>query len=137
LIIQIIKRGYVNRTFYLLTTLTAATAIVVAQDSSSVKPAKEISYSKEVAPILEKFCATCHNEDDEHPSQLYMDSYDQLMKGGKAVLPGNGKESMLVQKMASEPPFGKVMPPPDKTRRPTAEQIELIRLWIDQGAKKN
>jgi hypothetical protein len=44
---------------------------------------------------------------------------------------------MLVQKMASEPPFGKVMPPPDKTRRPTAEQIELIRLWIDQGAKKN
>jgi hypothetical protein len=58
-------------------------------------------------------------------------------KHGKAVQPGNSKESMLVQKMSSDPPFGKMMPPPDKKRRPTAEQIELIRLWIDQGAKKN
>ncbi len=116
------------------------TAIVAAQDSTAAKPVKVISYSKVVAPILEKFCATCHNEDDEHPSQLYMDSYDQLMKGGKhgkAVQPGNSKESLLVQKMTSDPPFGKIMPPPDKTRRPTPEQIELIRLWIDQGARKN
>lgn len=123
-----------------MTTLMAATAIVTAQDSTNTKPATEISYSKEVAPVLTRFCATCHNEDDEHPSQLYMDSYDQLMKGGKhgkAIQPGNGKESTLVQKMSSDPPFGKVMPPPDKTRRPSAEQMELIRLWIDQGAKKN
>lgn len=129
-----------NWIFCLLTTVLATTAIAASQDSTAAKPAKEISYSKEVAPILEKLCATCHNEDDEHPSQLYMDSYDQLMKGGKhgkAIQPGNSKESMLVQKMSSDPPFGKVMPPPDKKRRPTPEQIELIRHWIDQGAKKN
>jgi hypothetical protein len=133
-------RGYVNRIFYLMATLLAAIAIVAAQDSTNVKSAGEISYSKDIAPILTKFCATCHNEDDEHPSQLYMDSYDQILKGGKhgkAVQPGNGKESLIVQKMMPDPPFGKVMPPPDKTRRPSAEQMEVIRLWIDQGAKKN
>ncbi len=118
----------------------AATTIVAAQDSTNSKSSREVSYSKEVAPILEKFCNTCHNEDEDHPSLLYMDSYDQLMKGGKhgiAVQPGNGKESLVIQKMSTDPPFGKVMPPPDKTRRPTPEQIDLIRLWIDQGAKKN
>lgn len=114
--------------------------IAVAQDTSSTKAPKEISYSKDVAPILQKFCTSCHNADDEHPSELYMDTYETLMKGGKhgkAVLPGNSKESMLIQKTATEPPFGKVMPPPNKKVRPTPDQLETVRLWIDQGAKNN
>jgi hypothetical protein len=109
------------------------------QDTTATKSLKEISYSKEVAPILDKFCATCHNEDEDHPSQLFMDSYESLMKGGKhgqAVKPGNAKESLLMQKMDAEPPFGKKMPP-SKKLIPTAEQIEVLRQWIDQGAKKN
>ena len=109
------------------------------QDSKVPKVPKEISYSKEVAPILDKFCATCHNEDEDHPSQLFMDSYESLMKGGKhgqAVKPGNSKESLLFQKMDPEPPFGKKMPP-SKKLIPTNEQVEVLRQWIDQGAKKN
>ncbi len=109
------------------------------QDTAGSKSAKEISYSKEVAPILDKFCATCHNEDEDHPSQLFMDSYESLMKGGKhgvAIKAGNAKESLLMQKMDAEPPFGKKMPP-SKKLIPTDEQVEILRQWIDQGAKKN
>ena len=110
-----------------------------AQEDSLSKPSKEISFSKDVAPTLSKFCATCHNEDEDHPSQLFLDTYESLMKGGKhgqAVKPGNAKESLIIQKMDDEPPFGRKMPPSRKPI-PSAEQIELLRQWIDQGAKKN
>jgi hypothetical protein len=122
--------------FFLLLVLTST---MVAQDSSKTKPSGEVSYSKDVAPVLDKFCTTCHSSEEDHPSQLFMDSYESLMKGGKhgqAVKPGNAKESLLMQKMDAEPPFGKKMPP-SKKLIPTAEQVEVLRQWIDQGAKKN
>ena len=139
-----IERGQVKRTLFFLSSLIAVSVVnlsfAVAQDTSSTKAPKEVSYTKDVSPILQKFCTTCHNADDEHPSELYMDTYETLMKGGKhgkSVLPGNAKESLLVLKSSAEPPFGKVMPPPNKKVRPTPEQLEVIRLWIDQGAKNN
>jgi hypothetical protein len=137
------KRGKVKRPLILLVALCLGSCVgmktAAAQDSSSTKPAAGVSYSKDVAPILDKMCVSCHNADDQHPSELYMDSYDSLMKGGKhgkVIQPGNSKESLLSQKMTDDPPFGKKMPP-SKRRMPTPEQIETLRQWIDQGAKKN
>jgi len=134
----------VKKLFVLLTSLVAgivlASGFAIAQDTTKTARAKEVSYSKEVSPFLQKYCVTCHNSDDTHPSELYMDTYELLMKGGKhgkAVIAGNAKESLLYEKTGSEPPFGKVMPPPKKKVRPTPEQLEMLRLWIDQGAKKN
>jgi hypothetical protein len=121
----------------MLCVLTAGS--LLAQDSTKTATPAEVTYNKDVAPILDKFCVTCHTSDDDHPSQLYLDTYESLMKGGKhgkAIVPGNSKESLLVQKMSENPPFGKFMPPPRKPR-PTPEQAALIQAWIDQGAKKN
>lgn len=122
-----------------LAAMTLAALTAMAQEKPKASEAKEVSFEKDVAPVLGRFCAGCHNADEEHPSQLYLESYESLMKGGKhglAIKAGNSKESLLMQKMSAEPPFGKVMPPPRK-RTPTPEQVELIRAWIDQGAKKN
>ncbi|MCX6145117.1 MAG: hypothetical protein NTZ35_18090 [Ignavibacteriales bacterium] len=110
-----------------------------AQDSTKANSSTEVSFSKDVAPVLDKFCTTCHSSEEDHPSELFMDSYELLMKGGKhgkAIVPGNSKESLFSQKMSDDPPFGKMMPPPRKPR-PTPEQVALILAWIDQGAKKN
>jgi hypothetical protein len=136
-------RGYVKRLHFLPVFLITAAGLWsfsgFTQDTKTSKSPREISYSKDVAPILDKFCATCHNEDEDHPSQLFMDSYESLMKGGKhgaSVKPGSAKESLLLQKMDAEPPFGKKMPP-SKKLIPTDEQVEVLGQWIDQGAKKN
>jgi hypothetical protein len=99
----------------------------------------EVSYTKEIVPIIQKHCISCHSSDEERPSGLYMDSYEMLMKGGRhgtCIIPGNAKESILYQKLQPNPPFGRWMPPPKKLKL-TPEQIDLIRLWIDQGAKNN
>jgi len=99
----------------------------------------EVSYAKEIVPIIQKHCISCHSSDEERPSELYMDSFDALMKGGrhgKCIIPGNAKESIVYQKIQPNPPFGRWMPPPKKLKL-SPEQIDLFRLWIDQGAKNN
>ena len=119
--------------------VTMCAVEAAAQESAKSKEKPRLSYAKDVAPVIDRFCAGCHNADEEHPSELYMETYESLMKGGKhgsPIKPGSSKESLLMQKMSKEPPFGKMMPPPKK-RTPTPEQVELIRAWIDQGAKKN
>jgi uncharacterized membrane protein len=122
-----------------LFSLLVVSGLLTAQDVVKTKAPVEVSFKKDVAPILDKFCTTCHSSEEDHPSQLFMDSYETLMMGGKhgkAIVPGNSSESLLSRKLSEDPPFGKAMPPPRKPR-PTAEQVELIRTWIDQGAKKN
>jgi len=124
--------------FSILAALLVVSTAAIAQDNKAKVP-KPISYSKDIVPILDRFCTTCHSTEEEHPSELFLDSYELLMKGGKhgkAIVPGKSAESLFSQKMNENPPFGKVMPPPKK-RRPTNEQIALIRAWIDEGAKNN
>jgi len=123
----------------------------LAQDEKPKEVTKKaggpVSFGKQVFPIVKKNCLPCHAEDSFNPSELSMDSYDQLMSGGKhgvPVVPGKSKESILIQKLGPKPPFGDQMPlhkkkkggePPRKTL--SMEEINIIAEWIDQGAKKN
>jgi hypothetical protein len=100
---------------------------------------KAVSYKKEIVPILSKFCLPCHTEDNMNPSELYLDAYTDMMKGGKhgtAVLPGKPDSSTLVTKIGPKPPFGDPMPHKFKRVFP-ADTLAILRLWITQGAKNN
>lgn len=106
-----------------------------------------LSFEKDIAPVISRNCLPCHAEDNFNPSELSLDSYDQLMAGGKngvPVIPGNAGESILVKKLGKIPPFGDRMPlnskrklQEGKARWLTDEEIKLIATWVDQGAKKN
>ncbi len=107
-----------------------------------------ISFSRDVVPIIQKNCLPCHAEDNFNPSELSLDSYELLMRGGRhgdAVVPGKAGESPLVQKLRPDPPFGDRMPldmRKKKGRKPgvmplSEEEIELIATWIAQGARDN
>jgi len=115
------------------------------KDTSNARP--PVSFSKDVFPIINKNCMPCHAEDQFNPSELSLDSYDLLKKGGKhgdSIKPGKASESILVQKLLEGPPFGDRMPfdPRKKRKRepmkPLAdEEIRLITDWVNQGAKDN
>jgi WD40 repeat protein len=99
-----------------------------------IKRAKTVSYAKEVEPILFKRCISCHSGSVKK-SNLDLASYNSLIKGGKRgspIVPGKSADSKLVQFCGkTKKPY---MPPKDEDPL-DPEELALIKLWIDQGAK--
>jgi hypothetical protein len=137
-----------------LLAMLAVSGVVAAagqqKEGEKTEPPKArppVSFSKDVAPIISKNCMPCHAEDQFNPSELSLDSYELLMKGGKhgdSVKPGKSSESVLVQKLLENPPFGDRMPfDPRKKRKKEPmkplmdEEIIIITEWVNQGAKGN
>lgn len=90
-------------------------------------------YTRDVAPILTKYCAGCHKA-VEPDGELSLQSYTGLQKGGSqgvVIVPGKGDESLLVRVLTgkSEPKM-----PPDDEPAPTADEIALLKRWINAGA---
>ena len=97
-----------------------------------------IDFNADILPILKTNCLACHSE-SEHEGDLVLETAASIRTGGSsgaAVVPGNSAESYLLQLAThqDEP----VMPPEDNdvgAKNLTPEQLGLIKLWIDQGAK--
>ncbi len=109
-----------------------------ATDQQQKKPSV-VSFSRDLFPVIKKYCIVCHSRENDHPSELFLESYEDVMgegRHGKAVVPGSAEKSILYQKLLPNPPFGRIMPPSRRIRL-TPEQIELFKQWIDQGAKNN
>jgi hypothetical protein len=119
----------------------------LAAGMGQVKKGSQHSFKNDVFPLISSRCLPCHAEDNFNPSELSLDSYEQLMAGGKhgsPVVPGKSKESLLVNKLGLNPPFGDRMPlnPKKKIQAGTATWLteaeqKVIAEWIDQGAKNN
>ena len=101
---------------------------------------KDISFKADVQPLLQQYCLECHGENGEgtQKSGLLMTSYASLMKGtqfGAIVKPGDSLTSamnMLVEGRAAP----SIRMPHHKGTLPK-EKIELLKKWVDQGAKDN
>jgi len=100
-----------------------------------------VSYSKDVVPILDKHCRTCHvpGQAGYVVSGFELGSYETLMKGtqfGPVVLPGDPLTSVLVMLIE-----GRVDPslkmPHGGASVPAKEEVLTIRRWVEQGAKNN
>lgn len=93
-----------------------------------------VLYDKDIEPIFVNKCAFCHSGNIKE-GKLDMATHESLMKGGKkgpAIIPGKSDESLLYKLSA------KVMRPamPPKSEEPlNPEELALVKLWIDQGAK--
>lgn len=93
-----------------------------------------IDYEKQIVPILENKCLTCHSG-SIRKGRLDLSSLEGMIKGGKtgaAVTSGKPEESLLI-KLAGRtgtPP----MPPKDDEPL-TPEELALIKTWIAQGTK--
>ena len=98
---------------------------------------KELTYTKDVAPVIKSYCIPCHLEENENPSGLALDDYEKTMKGGNhesTVVPRKPQESYLYLKILPNPPFGKQMA--RNKKKLTEEETKTIYDWIAQGAKK-
>lgn len=97
-----------------------------------------VNFAAEVFPALRKNCLACHNQ-TKSKAGLVLESPETILKGGDSgpsVVPGKSAESLLFLTSAHlEDP---VMPPAGNASRAvnlSPEQLALLKLWIDQGAK--
>jgi mono/diheme cytochrome c family protein len=81
---------------------------------------------------LEKNCGACHGEGKRlsRKAPVSPASY-QVLLDKKLVVPGKPEESPLYTVMLDK---DNPMPPAKVTERPTAEEMEAIRVWIEKGA---
>ena len=98
-----------------------------------------VDFEREVAPFLRDNCLSCHCKTTTKAG-LNMETPELMLKGGDTgpgVKPGHGADSLVLQAAAHQDDDLK-MPPRDnkaKAKNLTPQQLALLRLWMDQGAK--
>ena len=109
---------------------------------SSVLLAKEVSFNRDIRPILSNKCFSCHGPDKhDRKAELRLDISEgsdgayREKDGIFALKPGSLDDSELWHRIISED-SEEVMPPPEANKKLlTVKEKELIKAWINSGAK--
>ncbi len=87
-----------------------------------------IDFERDIAPILEANCLSCHNASDAE-GDFVLDSRISLMEHPDAIVPGNAPESDVLEVVTGPNPDM----PEDGDPLSDAE-VSLIERWIEEGA---
>ena len=123
---------------YLIQYMPASLKRLTPRAATQVEASNSTSfYTAHIHPILDANCDSCHGE-SKTSGGLRVDSYDQLMKGGKdgpAIVPGNPDRSLLIYRVTLPTGHKQFMPAEGKPPL-RDEEIAWIRAWIQQGASR-
>ena len=98
-------------------------------------PDSNVSYSKDIAPVFELKCVSCHRNGREEGG-VNLTTWSGVTNPG-IVIPGEAETSPLVWSIEWRPGSLR-MPPEDSPFLPlTSKQIQGVKTWIDEGAKNN
>ena len=115
-------------------TMLAMSLGLTAEDKLPAPATRKIDFVKDVQPIFEAKCLACHGAKKQE-SAFRLDHKASALRGGdigRAIVPGKSGESPLIRYVAGvDPDF--TMPP--EGERLSAEQVAILRAWIDQGAE--
>ena len=105
--------------------------------SEEENPPAEVSYNRHIRPLLSSRCFACHGPDAEsRQAGLRLDRPDgEEGAFASAIEPGSADDSEVWSRISSEDE-DEIMPPPDSHLKPfNRKEKELIRNWIEAGAK--
>ena len=119
--------------------LLLSASAIISLHASQAAPLGKIEFNRDVRPILSENCYACHGFDPKHrEGDLRLDTFDgatQDRDGARGIVPGDLSKSDAWQRIISEDK-DEVMPPPKSHKTPlTARQREILKTWIEQGAK--
>jgi len=93
-----------------------------------------LRYNDDIRPILVENCFSCHGADSAgRKADLRLDLRDDAVESG-AIAPGDPDSSVMLDRIFSDDP-DEVMPPPAMKKVLTAEQKDLLKRWIAEGAE--
>ena len=123
------RRRHLSLSLSLILCLAVGLIFIVsgsADNSSKKVAAKNITFSKDVAPIFFKNCAECHRPGESAPFSVM--SYKDLRPWAKSI-----REKVVNRTMPpwhADPHFGEFK----NNRTLSQSEIELITAWVDGGA---
>jgi cytochrome c553 len=100
--------------------------------------AQDVDFNRDVLPILSGRCFACHGPDtDGRKADLRLDLRTDAVAdrdGGPVLVPGRPDKSALIARVSGQVKGGRM--PPARAGPPlTAEQIQMLTRWVEQGAK--
>jgi hypothetical protein len=106
---------------------------------SAAASSREISFVRDIQPILVRSCVGCHSG-DEPQGTLSMTEIAPLLQGGEtgvaAIVPGSSAESLMF--IAAAGTNGELRMPPLAERQKfpplSAAELGALKRWIDTGA---
>jgi len=130
----------INKLFIILLIITSIQSC--KKDEGPIIPdvqVNQVSFVNNIQPIFDAYCTSCH------PSSGNLDltsanSYNQLVNvnasnySGKRVIPNDADNSVLYKKIDGSGTYGSNMPLGGNLSQ---NQIDLIKQWINEGAKNN
>lgn len=123
---------------------TATTKVVVSlialsasiQHGLAVEP-ELVSFNAQVRPILSDKCFACHGFDaKKRQADLRLDTPEgaQEVHAGKAAIVGKDLNASELWLRVNSSDEGEIMPPPESHKSLSAEEKDILRRWIEQGA---
>lgn len=119
------------RSLRLFAAASAVAAFGVAFHAQTPDPGK-VDFARDVRPIFQQRCIGCHGP-TQQMNGFRLDRRRDALRGGTlpVIGPGNSAGSRLYQRLVGSA-FGRQMPP---TGALPADQVAVIKAWIDQGAE--
>src|SRR6266851_1874699 len=109
---------------------------LMAQEPSP-KATSTVDFQRQVRPILSDNCFQCHGPDkNTRMVDLRLDTTEGIFgqrKNGTPIVPAKPADSLLYQRITAATPARR-MPPERSHKTLTAQQIEIIGRWIEEGA---
>lgn len=90
-----------------------------------------------IMPIIRSKCVSCHNA-EKNKGNLLLHSFEDMLKGGEdgpAIVPGNLEKSGIYYRITL-PADDKKFMPTDGKKPLTAQQVAIIKWWIEKQAPK-
>jgi hypothetical protein len=114
--------------------LAVASALAVLLGFAPVLAA-DVDFARDVLPILSDNCFQCHGPDAQtRQADLRLDLKEVALRAESPVIvPGESANSELIRRLSADE--DERMPPPSTKKRLSVAQIDVLRRWIDQGAR--
>jgi hypothetical protein len=132
--------------FFVLIIFTVTSAVIYtgckdtitgSQVDSVVIPSSNVSYKQYIQPVFNVHCVDCHGG-SETDGAVLLNSWGEVHSTCiKFIFPGNANTSPFVFDIEALPGYPAMPPPGTPYGALNANQVNGIKVWINEGAKDN
>lgn len=118
-----------------LLVFSALAVLIVTVGFFTVHNGEEVDFSNDVKPILNKHCISCHGGVKKNGDLSFLfeeEAFANAKSGEPAIIRGDAEHSNLIKRLLEDDPELRM---PYNAAKLDDEEIDILRKWIDQGAK--